>query len=147
MSDYLLKKELPVCVKDAAGATSYGWLFVYENERLLDLLNDPQRQYVPLKHLATGEAELYNKAHLVSVREVTGAELAQHFPGTPTAVVPFAATTPPTHYCTQCGAHWRLNDDLSWTLRSAACGACCDNADMGDQIVPLGWRAAEVVHG
>lgn len=49
-----------------------------------------------------------------------------------------------THKCTVCGAFWRfwpkseagLEQD-TWSLKSASCGKCCDNAVMGDQIVPL----------
>lgn len=50
----------------------------------------------------------------------------------------------PTHKCTICGALWKYwpkeESNLgcaSWQLRSSTCGKCCDNAPMGDQIVPL----------
>lgn len=45
----------------------------------------------------------------------------------------------PTHKCKVCGALWRYNEEGagSWTLRSSACGSCCDNAAMGDQIEPI----------
>lgn len=59
----------------------------------------------------------------------------------------------PTHRCKVCGALWRLNPALdpkqtgmptdyplhseTWSLVSPACGKCCDNAPMGDQIEPL----------
>ncbi len=49
-----------------------------------------------------------------------------------------------THRCIYCGAHWALvvpgtKDTWNkfWTLISAKCGECCDNAPMGHQIVPL----------
>lgn len=46
-----------------------------------------------------------------------------------------------THICAQCGALWRwVPDDGSgaaWSLKSPTCGACCDNAEMGLQIIPL----------
>lgn len=49
----------------------------------------------------------------------------------------------PTHRCKVCGALWRYwpkrdtGHDDSWNLRSTACGPCCDNAPMGEQIKPL----------
>lgn len=50
----------------------------------------------------------------------------------------------PSHKCTVCGALWRywpLRDTIrseqdTWSLRSPTCGHCCDNAPMGEQIVP-----------
>jgi hypothetical protein len=48
-----------------------------------------------------------------------------------------------THRCKVCGALWRLNDPTevqpegSWSLASEACGRCCDNVAMGDQIEPI----------
>jgi hypothetical protein len=53
-----------------------------------------------------------------------------------------------THKCKVCGALWRLhlpsdtNPWSSWQLVSEKCGACCDNADMGDQIEQLDRRSA-----
>lgn len=45
---------------------------------------------------------------------------------------------PATHRCTVCGAHWIHHlDEGSWSLHSETCGACCDNAPMGEQIVPI----------
>lgn len=42
------------------------------------------------------------------------------------------------HHCKVCGALWvRHPDDATWSLCSQSCGSCCDNAPMGDQIVPL----------
>ena len=49
----------------------------------------------------------------------------------------------PTHRCKVCGALWRYwptrdtGQVASWNLRSTACGPCCDNTAMGEQIVPL----------
>lgn len=51
----------------------------------------------------------------------------------------------PSHKCTVCGALWRYwpsrdtihIDQDTWSLRSPACGPCCDNVAMGAQIVPL----------
>lgn len=50
----------------------------------------------------------------------------------------------PSHKCTVCGALWRLfrkEDNAgvgdSWSLCSNHCGKCCDNAAMGEQIVPV----------
>lgn len=49
--------------------------------------------------------------------------------------------TEATHICADCGALWRSNPDEgdggSWSLKSPKCGACCDNAEMGIQIVSL----------
>lgn len=45
---------------------------------------------------------------------------------------------PPTHYCRECKALWRRWPDGSWSLVTAACGKCCDNVPMGEQIVALG---------
>ena len=42
----------------------------------------------------------------------------------------------PTHYCRVCGALW-ADFGESWSLVSAACGKCCDNVPMGEQIAPL----------
>ncbi len=49
-----------------------------------------------------------------------------------------------THICGICGALWiQWPDDSagcpagSWSLRSPSCGKCCDNAEMGLQIIPL----------
>ena len=58
----------------------------------------------------------------------------------------------PTHRCKVCGAMWRLwlrqetphATGDSWNLRSAACGKCCDNEPMGDQIEPL--RIGDLMH-
>lgn len=41
-----------------------------------------------------------------------------------------------THYCEICGALWQSYAD-SWSLISLHCGSCCDNAVMGDQIIPI----------
>lgn len=48
----------------------------------------------------------------------------------------------PTHRCKVCKAFWILwpdtaEDEGSWSLFSRECGACCDNAPMGEQIEPL----------
>jgi hypothetical protein len=42
----------------------------------------------------------------------------------------------PTHRCNICGSYWRLWAD-SWSLTSHECGECCDQAEMGEQIVKL----------
>lgn len=49
-----------------------------------------------------------------------------------------------THRCTICHALWRFCpqaetgfDTDTWSLKSPRCGSCCDNVEMGDQIVPL----------
>jgi hypothetical protein len=56
----------------------------------------------------------------------------------------------PTHKCTICGAYWKLYkgclnnyiyDDF-WSLISPTCGDCCDNVDMGDQIIPITFSSA-----
>ncbi len=41
---------------------------------------------------------------------------------------------PPTHRCRVCGALWHRFASGDWTLISKACGKCCDNAPMGEQI-------------
>lgn len=50
----------------------------------------------------------------------------------------------PSHKCTTCGALWRLfrkgehgATTDGWALKSSVCGKCCDNREMGEQIVPL----------
>lgn len=44
----------------------------------------------------------------------------------------------PTHRCTKCGALWVLFEEKhQWSLCSDACGPCCDNVRMGDQIEAL----------
>lgn len=43
----------------------------------------------------------------------------------------------PTHYCVVCAAIWQKWSDGTWTLRSDDCGPCCNNAPMGDQILPI----------
>lgn len=54
----------------------------------------------------------------------------------------------PSHRCTVCNAMWRywpardvagigIPEVDSWSLRSSACGKCCDMAAMGKQIVPV----------
>jgi hypothetical protein len=45
--------------------------------------------------------------------------------------------TSPTHYCKDCGALWRQNDDFSMSLRSANACEACDNAPVGGQLFPL----------
>ena len=47
----------------------------------------------------------------------------------------------PTHYCRVCGALW-ADFGESWSLVSAACGKCCDNVPMGEQIAPLALLTA-----
>ncbi len=42
----------------------------------------------------------------------------------------------PTHRCKICGAFW-MRWSEAWSLCSRECGPCCDNVEMGDQIVPL----------
>jgi hypothetical protein len=55
-----------------------------------------------------------------------------------------------THRCTSCHALWRLNpadpahypaphpfSKETWSLVSSKCGPCCDNVEMGAQIVEL----------
>lgn len=44
---------------------------------------------------------------------------------------------PPTHYCRECRALWRLWPNGSWSLVTMTCGKCCDNVPMGEQIAPL----------
>lgn len=59
--------------------------------------------------------------------------------------------TLPSHKCKVCGALWRLwqpeempgAGGYTWGLRSNACGQCCDNVAMGEQIAPLTWKDAE----
>jgi len=47
----------------------------------------------------------------------------------------FSGGASPTHYCTICGALWRLwPGEIGWNLRSKECGPCCDNVPMGGQI-------------
>jgi len=48
-----------------------------------------------------------------------------------------------THYCKVCFAMWQFHTDGTCSLRSKACGPCCDNVPMGDQIVAL--RAPQAV--
>lgn len=50
----------------------------------------------------------------------------------------------PTHRCRVCGAFWKIHlhtDSLEesdrWQLMSPACHKCCDNAFMGEQILPI----------
>lgn len=54
------------------------------------------------------------------------------------AVPAWRDSFPPTHYCRECKALWRRWPDGSWSLVTAACGKCCDNVPMGEQIVALG---------
>jgi hypothetical protein len=42
----------------------------------------------------------------------------------------------PTHRCKICGAFWRLWHN-SWSVLSADFGKCCDNVEMGEQIIKL----------
>src|SRR5690606_28283345 len=49
-----------------------------------------------------------------------------------------------THYCRQCGALWADYGE-HWSLVSASCGKCCDNAPMGQQIAPLSATGATEV--
>lgn len=45
----------------------------------------------------------------------------------------------PTHRCTVCAALWtEWPDGKGWSLASAACGECCDNQSMGEQVARLG---------
>lgn len=55
-----------------------------------------------------------------------------------------AAADVPTHICKECGAQWRLyqhdihtDSGPTWSLRSRACGSCCDNVTMGTQLHQL----------
>jgi hypothetical protein len=54
-----------------------------------------------------------------------------------------APAAPPTHRCKICRALWRLHPAerpgaaAMWQLCSAACGPCCDNVRMADQIEPI----------
>lgn len=49
----------------------------------------------------------------------------------------------PTHRCNVCGAMWRFwprrdtGHEDAWNMRSNACGPCCDQAPMREQIQPL----------
>lgn len=45
--------------------------------------------------------------------------------------------TSPTHYCKDCGAAWRQNDDFSMSVRSATPCPACDNTPVGGQLLPL----------
>lgn len=51
----------------------------------------------------------------------------------------------PTHQCTVCTALWRKHDDGTWSLCSPACGQCCDNVPMGEQIAQLETVPSTVV--
>lgn len=46
-----------------------------------------------------------------------------------------------THICGECGALWRCVPDdgrgAAWSLKSPKAGPCCDNVEMGLQIIPL----------
>ena len=53
------------------------------------------------------------------------------------AVPAWRDSFPPTHYCRECKALWRRWPDGSWSLVTAACGKCCDNVPMGEQLAPL----------
>lgn len=47
-----------------------------------------------------------------------------------------------THRCKVCHAKWiQLENNGGWTLASKACGKCCDNVAMGDQIEAIGLTA------
>ncbi|QMV32672.1 hypothetical protein F1_00046 [Ralstonia phage Heva] len=61
--------------------------------------------------------------------------------------VSFVGGAQPTHFCKVCNAMWRRWPDGSWNLRSKQCGACCDNVEMGDQIVPMGHDGARATDG
>ena len=45
----------------------------------------------------------------------------------------------PTHFCKTCFAAWIKHQDGTWSLASASCGECCDNAAMGDQIEAIDY--------
>lgn len=45
--------------------------------------------------------------------------------------------TSPTHYCKDCGALWRQNDDFSMSLRWANACEACNNTPVGGQLFPL----------
>jgi hypothetical protein len=58
------------------------------------------------------------------------------------AATPHQRRPDPTHRCNVCGALWILNPPSevqrgSWSLWSKACGKCCDNVAMGEQIEPI----------
>lgn len=54
----------------------------------------------------------------------------------------FVGGMAPTHYCRECGALWRRFEDGGWNLRSKECGQCCDNTQMGEQIIAMGQPPA-----
>lgn len=43
----------------------------------------------------------------------------------------------PTHYCKDCGALWRQNDDFTMSLRWANACESCNNTPVGGQLFPL----------
>lgn len=61
--------------------------------------------------------------------------------GAATVLAPQPLNSPATHRCRVCGALWWQGEvpgvGPSWSLRSEACGPCCDNVSMGGQIEAL----------
>ena len=55
--------------------------------------------------------------------------------------------TMPTHYCKTCGAYWRQNDDLSFSLRSPSACESCNNAPVGGQLLSLADEAKAALAG
>lgn len=47
----------------------------------------------------------------------------------------------PTHYCKDCLALWRQNDDFSMSLSDQQCCAACDNTPIGGQLESLNTLA------
>ena len=62
---------------------------------------------------------------------------------TPALAGAAGSALPPTHKCRVCGALWRVNlqrdtaEDEYWNLCSESCHPCCDNAAIGEQLVPM----------
>ena len=55
------------------------------------------------------------------------------------------ATACPTHRCRECDALWvEWPDDGGWSLLSPTFGPCCDNVEMGGQIVELSKRESDL---
>lgn len=69
--------------------------------------------------------------------------------GAATVLAPQPLNSPATHRCRVCGALWWQGEapgvGPSWSLRSEACGPCCDNVSMGGQIEALAPHPAPEV--
>jgi len=101
---------------------------------------------MPIEEAIAGIQAMFNEVDETRAIAVVTAYAEQSAGPFPAIVeeAPRALSDLATHRCTICHALWRFCpkeqtgfETDTWSLKSPKCGPCCDNVEMGDQIVPL----------